>query len=529
MLFLGAAILAVALLSTGVMNPFGPRAWKVVTTLIPPYGMIRQPHKVYCLMPVLLALASGILLPALLKGVPRRWKTVAMVVLVIPVILDYGHRIKPTVCLLDRDQNAFRAIADDAKAVGNPRPHLLSLPVGPGDSHYDSLTEYYISLYRLRMVNGYGGAVQESYRTNIFNRLESLNVGSISDQQLDFLLKRGVGYLVLHEDCFPEKVSPFPVRQTLEALLNHGRLKFIWREGAMWSFKILPFGEIREKVSFMKYHFPARHFEFEDRIPLTSILSTKGRGSVIPSALEGAGKGEGYSRDRSARFHSLENRIAIPPSLASRAISLCWMVRARGQGVVSVANVIGGVTNAPVDLDVAAQDWIWERIEIPQGSGADGVGAIFSWKQGVVDLDSAILAEGSWASPAPGASVELPAACFFHAGHTDRSGEWVTLRAAYEPHSIVFYGPKLPLDKGVYAAEFVFQSDAPAGTVLGQFNIRWAGDETNGWSKVIAGKPAVLTFDQKDNRPFFAAFDFFRAADVRIKSVRLTRQPEPGL
>jgi len=224
------------------------------------------------------------------------------------------------------------------------------------------------------------------------------------------------------------------------------------------------------------------------------------------------------------RFRDAGNRTAIPPTLAPSVPSLCWMVRARGKGSVSVANVSGGETNAPVDLDVDSKDWTWKRVEIPECPRAVGMGAVFFWKSGEVDLDSAILAEGNWSGPAPGKSVVLPAACFFHAGHTDRTGEWVTLRKAYEPHSIVFYGPKLPLDEGLYLAELVFESDAPVGTALGRFNVRWSGDETNGWINVTAGEPAVLAFMQRDNRPFFAAFDFFRAADIRIRSVLLVRQ-----
>jgi hypothetical protein len=125
-----------------------------------------------------------------------------------------------------------------------------------------------------------------------------------------------------------------------------------------------------------------------------------------------------------------------------------------------------------------------------------------------------------------GQSVELPAACFFHAGQTDRKGKWVTLRAAYEPDSIVFYGPKLPLEPGTYSAELIFDSPASIGTLLGQINIRWEGNETGHWAPVRQGLPAVAHFTQKDNRPFFVAFEFLRTADIRIRCVELTRERE---
>jgi len=494
---LGLGIAGVALLATGVRSPLGPRAWKVVMTLIPPYAVIRQPHKIFCLMPALLALASGILLPCLLNRVSNRWRTLAGLAVVLPLLLDYGFRIRPTVCILDREQGAFRAIAEDAKATGNARPDLLSLPIWPGDSHYDSLNEYYVSLYGLRMVNGYGGTVRIPYRDNIFQPLESMNVGAISDSQLDFLLKRSVGYLVLHEDCFPEKVSPFPVGHTLESLLNHPRLTCIGKDAAVWSFKILPADQAdvtRNKTSFMKYYFSARRFDFAD-------LRAGNDGVKL----------------------SVGKPVDVRPSSTPLSLPLSWMVRARGQGTFKVSNVIAGVTNAPTLMDVTSPGWTWNRLDIESGTGAAGVGATIAWASGSCDLDSVLLAAGDWTSPAPGHSLELPAVCFFHAGYSDRAGECVTLRAAYEPDSIVFYGPKLPLDPGRYSAELNFESPALTGTELGQVDVRWEPRGESAKTPVIQGRRSVTCFEQKDNQPFYVAFEFLRTADIRIRSVTITR------
>jgi len=483
-----------------VMNPGGPRAWKVVMTLIPPYAMIRQPHKIFCLMPVLIALAAGILWPALLRGLSLRWRQLVLVVMVLPIVFDFGHRIQPTVCLLDREQGAFKAIAEDARVGGNLRPHLLSLPIWPGDSHLDSLNEYYVSLYRLRMVNGYGGTVRKSYQENIFQRLESMNVGSLPEGQLDFLLSRGVGYIVLHEDCFPEKVSPFPVGQVLDALRNHPRLKMIGSDGPMWAFKILsteiPAGTVINK-SLLKYYFPARRFEFEE-------LCRAAAGGVPQAA-------------------ALRGTVTVPPSMTVLDLPLKWMIRARGAGTIKVANVIGPFTNLPERVEVGSADWNWKSLSIPSGAGVAGVGALVGWMEGVVELDSIILAAGDWASLAPGASLELPASDFFHAGFTRTESRSVTLRANYEPDSIIFYGPNLPLEAGTYSVELVFESPASAGTILGKYNIRWRGNETENWTPVVAGVRAFSRFVQKDNRPFSLDFDFERSADVTIRKVILIR------
>jgi hypothetical protein len=429
------------------------------------------------------------------------------------LVFDYSRRISPTVCLLTKEQGAFEAIADDARTTGNPKPILLSLPLWPGDSHYDSLNEYYVSLYRLRMVNGYGGSVKKWFRDDIVLPFESLNVGGISDNQLDSLQKRGVGYLALHEDCFPEKVSPFPVGHTLQALLNHPRLRCIGKDAAVWAFKILSADRAetgREKAAFMKYGFPAKRREFER----CELIGAARRGEIPPS--EGGG---GY-----VALLGAGATVRLPDTFTTLEPALSWLVRVRGHGGASVLSVVDGVTNALVGLDVDSANWSWKKIPMPSLSDARVVGALFSWERGSVDLDSASLIAGTWGSPAPGESIDLPAACFFHNGYTTRDFRHVVLRKDYDSAGIVFQGPRLPLEEGRYTAELILESDAPVGTELGRFDVRWRGDQERSWVPVKAGSPVTTAFDQKSNRPVLAVFDFFRVADVKIRQVLLTRQ-----
>ena len=215
--------------------------------------------------------------------------------------------------------------------------------------------------------------------------------------------------------------------------------------------------------------------------------------------------------------------VNVPGTLVPLDNPICWMVRARGAGTVAVNHVIGGVTNSPVMLDVKSSDWTWLKVAIPTIPESLPIEANLSLAAGAVDLDSAILGGGGWAGPLQGESLDLPAACFFHAGGTSRDFKSVMFRKLYDPDAIVFYGPKLPVEKGKYSVELVFESTAPAGTVLGAFNMRWRGTEDKNWVPVTAGARAVGLFDQKDSKPFFVAFRFVREADMSISGVRLKR------
>ena len=428
----------------------------------------------------------------------------------VPLLLDYSCRIDPTICGLDREQGAYRAVAEDAKASGNARPHIIVLPIWPGDSHYNSVNEYYISLYHIRMINGYGGMAKKKYMDEIFLPLESMNMGGVYDSQLDNLLKRGVGYVVLHEDTFPEKVSPFPIGYTLQQLLNHPRLECIGKDGAVWSFKILP--KLRqtsvERKEFISCFFPSQHQEFEWHVVTNAVVRTDD-----PAAVLG-----GY-----ARLTVPGGSVRIPPTMAIMDYSLCWLICARGKGSVGVATILDGITNAPVMLNVDFGKWAWQRVPIPAKQASVVIGAQLSLESGAVDLDSSILGTGEWKGAAPGESICLPAACFFHAGYTDTNLSSVVFRKAYEPDGIVFYGPKLPLEFGKYSAEIVFESKAPAGTELGQFNIRWRGNENGTMIPLKAGSRAMTVFRQKDNSPFFVAFRYIRESDMVIRNVVISR------
>jgi hypothetical protein len=352
-----------------------------------------------------------------------------------------------------------------------------------------------------------------------------MNVGSLSDDQLDFLLSRGVGYLVLHEDSFPEKVSPFPVGQVLEALRAHPRLKGIGNDGAIWAFKILliPSGRAkppaepglleqttRVKGPHLKYYFPARQFEFEElcRAAAGGVLQSDRKEPTANGAPPAA---------------ALRGTVTVPPSMTVLDLPLKWIVRARGNGAILIANVIGPFTNLPEQVKIDSPEWKWVSLAIPTGSGVAGVGAVVESADESVELDSIILSAGEWKSPEPGSRLELPASDFFHAGFTRSDGKSVTFRAKYEPSSIVFYGPKLPLDVGRYSIELVFESPAKEGTLLGEYNIRWRGDEADNRVPVVSGTRAVSEFDQKDNRAFSLAFNFQRTADVTIRKIILIR------
>lgn len=502
--------LLIAVLSLGPHGPRGAFLFLAARRWIPKYEMIRQAGKVFCLLPPVLATLSALALAAL---VPRRVSRHALLAMVCaPVLLvgfEYVRRTDPPICLLADDQPAYRAVAQDAARRANDRPHAVVVTLWPGDSHYASAYQYYCSLYRIRMLNGYSPAVGTDYFERIFLRFQSINQGWLTDEQADELLERGIDYLLVHEDLFPEKVSPFPIGHTLASFLAHPRLNLLQQAGAVWAFRILAQpSEPAFREEAVETRFAARHWVL-DRQPFerAAVREAQGDGRERFLALSEPGASV------------LAGKTDAPP-----AEGLRWMVRARGQGRISTECLAGDSAIGGGTIELDAPQWTW--ISVPHTlAGAANAALRLRLESGQADVCSALLTAGRETSLAVGERIVFPAAWFFHAGHSTADLRAVRFRKAFDPTGIVLYGPKLPFDAGVYEMELHHSGDAPEGVELGTIELEqlFAGPLDNGGYRVVAGAPSVQRFALENNLPFNAIFVFSGRADVRVDAVSLRR------
>lgn len=116
--------------------------------------------------------------------------------------------------------------------------YLLEVPIWPGDSAWSSIYQYYNTIYRLPIVNGYSPFVSGAYIENIFWPLVSVNMGMLDSSQHRRLVELGVNYVVLHEEAYPYPVSPFPFRLALRNMKNSPFLEFIKNDGYLFLFRV---------------------------------------------------------------------------------------------------------------------------------------------------------------------------------------------------------------------------------------------------------------------------------------------------
>ena len=497
---------AMAFLALGPRGPWHGRLFELCRRTIPMYTMIRQPAKVFALMPALAALALAFSVGLLWIRVQNRTaRRVVLCALGLAVVFDYCRNIRPAFCILKPDRGAYHAAAEDA-AKDSSLPRALVVPLWPGDSHYASVYLHHAMHSGVRMLNGYAPKIRRGYFEDVFKRYESVNSGWLDDAQAQSLLSSGVRYIILHEDLFPEKVSPFPSAFTLHRFLNHPRLRLLAQDETIWTFRLLERPEPGPAMAAdWDVFFPALRKDTLLASADGKVQAGRGGGAVI--VLDAPGAGAVTARG-----------VALGPGVGFQ-----WLLRAQGQGRVSMAAALPDRTLEPV-IRPCSSDWRWLKSDF-RAPEFGPFRLSVALDSGVATLDSACLLAGDWTPPGPGSSISFPAALFFHSGHTDLAGGGVCFRRMRDAEGPALYGPRLPFEPGRYRVFLDVETDAPAGVILGRVRAQWNDREERPWIDLAAGRHTRLDFTQEENLPVTFVFAYSREADMRINRIAFARLP----
>ncbi|MCO6400399.1 MAG: hypothetical protein J5I99_04120 [Verrucomicrobia bacterium] len=501
-------ILGIVLLA---MGPFGPpdgALFILARKYIPGYSMIRQSAKVFVLLPALLGIGVALSLDAALDRWIRQARWILLLVAA-GFFTEYFFQSKLLLSRLDKTNDAYAAAAHDAE-MRHKKPRAIILPLWPGDSHYASVYQYYASLYRIRMINGYRPFVPADYIHDVFDHYQTINVGYATDEQLDSLLSRGIEHVILHEDLYPEKVSSFPVGKALTALLNHPRLSLLKQDGPSWAFRILPTAEVRPAVATnWSFYFPARRLEAErQRRHEAAKLDDPAASGATFIRLEGAA------------------RMTSKPISSTTLPDIRWWIRARGNGTLRVERLVGGASIGAIDKPIDFANWSW--IEVPAGTwdGVRDLSLELSAPEGTIDIDLFKLYAGEWHALEIGESMTIPAPTFFHAGNIDLASDSVNFVPKRDRHDIIFYGPKMPLEPGRYRISVEGETGNEATGHAGTWIAACPEGVEIGRTQMNSGKETSFDVSVPNNQPFLIGFLYFEKEHVRIHSLAITRLAE---
>lgn len=506
-------LIGIILLALGprLIDRLSPFYWRVLTKLIPPYAMIRQTTKIYAILPSLMAVF--VVLPYVFYKqtmFSNQKLNLALLGLGTLFLVESQSRMDPTINLIDRGSPAYRAIREDAESRGEI-PRALGIVLWPGDSHWTSVKQYYAMMDRIRLVNGYRPNVPIGYFEEIFLRFKPLNKGYASDEILNDLLERGIRYLILHEDLFPEQVSPFGVSYTLSGLLAHPRIRVLKQHQSVWAFEIMREASVTntiitdwDKVSSARLWHLIRYAEEES--PLAVKDSDAFRGTLI-------------------RLHPEGRVFSFPIDAMGYSPSLRLQIRARGHGILNTSFRFGDTETPIRHKAIAADDWTWIEIPIPPFEGFEyRITSHLSASEGTVDLDLGTLLSGpSTLDLAPGESITFPAPTLFRAGFTDLDQNEVIFLPELAPHGEVFYGPRRVFPAGRYRITLRYRAESYPG-IVGHFRVREPiSAQTDAIHLSGSEHEATLEADIRGTLPLVVAFTYLRTDPVHIHSLEIYR------
>ncbi len=471
-------------LALGVNGPIHGMALRMCRKIIPPYKMVRQTAKIFCLMPAILSITGILAISSLFKllpdNFPENFKNLIITIICIIMFSEYATAINPRVTLLAKEQPAYKAIADDAGING--KPLAIALPLWPGNSHWSSLYQYYASLYDLRLMNGYRPAVPADYFNNIFKRFESLNQGIITNQQLDDLLARGCKYIILHENAFPEKVSPFPVSITLSRLMNNPRLQLLKQAGPVRTFKI-------------------------------TNTPVKNAGNDMPDIIFPSRLW--YTELRGNGTQTIKPRLPI-----GNTKNLRWDILTSGNGKLKYTIFIDDKIETQGTITAKADKWHSINIKTTKRFFTP---TLFIQKvTGNINLQLCVLNAGNRISIKPGNTIKIPAPAFFHGGYSNKKQTALFFRKDKEPAKAILYAYFTELPVGTYNLTANMNSSAAAGTQLGRFRVL-KRHQVIAEQPVIAGKNEPLSFKQTDLLPIRIEFIYNATADITFFTINIER------
>lgn len=208
-----AVALAFAALALGPHAPQWLPLYPAAFRLVPFFGIIRQPAKLFAVTALALALAAGFAAGWLGRRIGRLGGRAVTYLALAAILVDFASVLPLGVSRLPEENRAYDEVS--RRAQGS---NLLELPLWPGDSAFSSIYQYWATKTRVPIVNGYSPTGPRDYVERVARPLASMNLGELDEAQHGLLDELGVRLVTLHRDTYPPQVGLYPYRFALAAM-----------------------------------------------------------------------------------------------------------------------------------------------------------------------------------------------------------------------------------------------------------------------------------------------------------------------
>jgi len=197
---------------------------------MPFFDHFRSPARIAIMVVFSLAILSGFAVNKFLRiavGIPKKITAVIIVLLVLLIVLDYTFaplNIGP----VDENNQVYRIVKeseDDSK--------ILEIPIisagWPGNSVY----EYYITLHKKSIINGYSPFPHKEY-VELKEKFKSINLGKINKSQYRLMKEKNIDFIIVHRRLLEYK----RFNTSMDRFMESPYLEFIKNDKDIWLFKV---------------------------------------------------------------------------------------------------------------------------------------------------------------------------------------------------------------------------------------------------------------------------------------------------
>ena len=517
------AILLSIVLALGTNGPMEGLPLRAIRKLLPPYQMIRQPVKIFCLLPTLLA-PLLIIVWNFFNSKNVKFQIAKGMILFAVVFTSLVAAQRGMWCgislLPEKNQEAYVSAVNAAEEM-NKTPRALILPIWPGDSSWSSIYEYHAMKNGMRMLNGYSPVKSFDYLDDVFSRYETVTHGILSkDNKTALIDKHSATSIIIHENAFPDKVSPLSVGYTLKQFVQNPSVKFVKHDRDTWGFSLFSDSAPYKVVdSIPQTLCPARIWYFDKR--------SNGKG-LTPATFNKEGSIPYLLRRPAADASNGETWLDLETELKLTGNSLdCgFITNGYHRSGMWVAH-----TTEPEKLTFVSDGKETPAIQLKDKFGkplplaAAPIGTTSHSTNGFVALEikgaspihtTAYMPVLDLIDPSE-SPRKIAATDLFHAGYTATTinedaktiaFDSIVLEPQHAPTGKVVYGPNLPIIGGTWQVEIEFAKDSPT---IGSISVNANGKE-------IAVGPAdkPLTFTA-ENCAFICIYYDYPETDKTVK------------
>ncbi len=215
------------------LDPYLP-LYYIMYKYLPGFSYQRVAGRMITLSILSLSVLAGYGLKTLAESLGRKSRYLSILVLIL-VILDLSPFKKRGITILPKENKVYEFIKNNIREG----ERVLEIPIWPGNSSWTSIYQYYVTLYRYRMINGYSAYVTKGYFNEVFLNLYPLNFGEIRVKEYETLKRFKIRYVTMHKEAFSRKVSPFPFLFSLNRMRDSPFVRFIKQDGPIYLFEVM--------------------------------------------------------------------------------------------------------------------------------------------------------------------------------------------------------------------------------------------------------------------------------------------------